>query len=552
MLKAERRVLTLPEALCSVLSGEVVPELYNIESAITGPDSEWKPGARPMKYRVSRKVRARASPLKPASGITLDTSPSKKPNSIPLADWVADQMQNKRGVLAAVPVNSTCVSLSKSAACGSAEFWLENFLANPSLFNEDKTRSFHSDNRTFFEANMLADGVPPFLPEGDAYGLRVSDLDSYLDAGLRVEVRKRPYAAAGEPVVFQEYNKQMSLCAKELSFLFEMAKKNIAPCVIAAFYTHSTPSETRSVDMGATPLSQVPADLQTVPKDGKVTALVITTQISTFSLGSLLDAIRNAPVESKRDHLIGVLQSACPSIFAVVRDMILPSDGYSMVKLNMTPESVVFCPKLVASESSWTLEGTGFMPVSQDYLDGVPKITDFNAVFTTRVREASFSAETSFVMHSMLLVAFARAQYGPVASGVMWSHLLFEQDPSGFLKAAKSMQSKQTNASAFLACLAANSDMREKPDLSKAMAELVSDMDFAVRDGVVGSDGKLSASPDRHMFGKLVSIVSGAAFPDTRLFDTEGKESEDSEVAHVRALEVVKQARLNRLAGLRE
>ena len=119
-------------------------------------------------------------------------------------------------------------------------------------------------------------------------------------------------------------------------------------------------------------------------------------------------------------------------------------------------------------------------------------------------------------------------------------------------KLMKSMQSKQTNASAFLAGLAANSDMREKPDLSKAMAELVSDMDFAVRDGVVGSDGKLSASPDRQMFGKLVSIVSGAAFPDTRLFDTEGDESEDSEVAHVRALEAVKQARLNRLAGLRE
>jgi len=554
MLKAERRVLTLPEALCSVLSGEAVPELYKIDSTVAGSDTKWEAGVRPMMYRVSRKTRTRSSPLAPFQALPAvphsAPPPSKKPSDMPLSEWLVDQMQNKRCVMAAVPVDSTCVALSKSVACGSAEYWLQNLIDNANLFNEEKTHSFHSDNRTFFEANMLFEGVPSFLPEGNAYGLRIAELDSCLDAGLRVEVRKRPYAAVEEPVVFKEYNKQMSLCAKEMSFLLDMAKKGIAPCVVAAFYTYPTVSDVGSVDMGALPMAQAPVDYQKTTENGEVTALVVITQISTFNLGSIMTAIRNAPVEAKRDHLVGVLHSVCPSIFSVIRYMITPSDGYSVVKLNMTPDSIVFCPKLVASGNNWTLEGNGFMPVSQDFIDGVPKMTDFNAVFNTRVREASFSTETSFVMHSLILVAFARAKYGPVASGVMWSHLLSEDDPSGFVKAAKRMQSKQTNASAFLACLAANSDMRENPDLSKAMAELVSDMDFAVREGVIGSDGKLCVYTERQMFGKLVSVVSGAAFPDTHLFDTHVSDSEYSELAHVRALEAVKQSRRDRLARL--
>ena len=132
----------------------------------------------------------------------------------------------------------------------------------------------------------------------------------------------------------------------------------------------------------------------------------------------------------------------------------------------------------------------------------------------------------------------------------MWSYLLSDADKSGFLKAAKSMQSKSTNASAFLACLAANSDMREKSELFTAIAELVSDMDVAVRDGVVGPDGKFIAPANRHVFGKLVCIVSGTTSADTRLFSKDGNEPDDSELVHLRALNAVKQSRIDRLARI--
>tara|TARA_B110001450_G_C17656398_1_gene495451 strand:- start:2131 stop:3018 length:888 start_codon:yes stop_codon:yes gene_type:complete len=295
-------------------------------------------------------------------------------------------------------------------------------------------------------------------------------------------------------------------------------------------------------------MAYVPSELQVAKAVSEVTSMVIVSQISTFSLGSLMHAITQAPVESRKAHLIGVLSGACSSVFTTISDMIRIEDGYSMIKLNMTPESVVFCPKLVASGTNWTLEGMGFMPMSKDYIDGVPKLTDFNSMFSTRVRSASFSFETSFVMHSMLLVAFAHCTYGPHISDVLWSHLLNESDPSGFVKAARSMQSKPTNAPAFLAYLAADSDIRENAELSKAMAELVSDMDCAVRDGVVAPDGALSMLPERSMFTKLIGIVTGSAFPDTRLFARDPNHDNRAEMLHARALDTVKKARLKRLA----
>jgi hypothetical protein len=551
MLRFEKRVLSLPEAVCSVLNGEVVPQLYEIEASVAGPETKWTDGARVMTYRMKRKQRPRGSPLGPGRTATTGQTPTTKPPNVVAVEWIQKHLNTDRGVMASVPVEAKTVALSRSSACGHPSYWLENFMESADLFNENKTRRSHSNNRIVFEANMLAEGVPKFLPEGDAYDLKPADMDPYLDAGVRVEIRTLPYGAPDEPVRYPDNEKRMVLCAKELAFLFQMARKGVAPCVVAAFFTHGEDKVASGVEWGQSAMAYVSSDIQTAKPAADITSMVTVTQISTFSLGSLMQAINDAPVESRKNHLIGVLSGACSSVFSIVSEMISPEDGYSMVKLNMTPESVVFCPKLVASGESWTLHGTGFMPVSKDYLDGVPKLTDFNSVFTTRVRDASFSFETSFVMHSMLLVAFAHCTYGPHISDVLWSHLLDESDPSGFVKAARNMQSKPTNASAFLAYLAANSDMRENSDLSKAMAELVSDMDCAVRDGVVASDGSLSMHPERSMFSKLVGVVTGSALPDTCLFARDPNHDNSSEMLHARALETVKHARLKRLATLK-
>ena len=79
------------------------------------------------------------------------------------------------------------------------------------------------------------------------------------------------------------------------------------------------------------------------------------------------------------------------------------------------------------------------MPVSDAFVDGLPKLVDFNSILTSRVRESSYSEEGSFVLECMLLVAFTRALHGPVISDVLWKHLLAQGDPSTFVAAMRSI-----------------------------------------------------------------------------------------------------------------
>jgi hypothetical protein len=239
---------------------------------------------------------------------------------------------------------------------------------------------------------------------------------------------------------------------------------------------------------------------------------------------------------------------ACNGIFSKVNEMCQVDDGKGMIKLNMTPESVVFCPRLVATDSSWSLEGTGYKPISDSHLDGVPMLSNFNSVFSTRVEGASYSFETSYSMHCMLLVAFTRAQYGPSVASVLWKHLLSDGDPSGFIAATRAMQSRSTNASAFLAWMAGNSDMHHPPELHKALGDAVSDMDKVVRSGVVSKDGDITAMQDVPMFTKMVGVVTGSSAVDTYIFHREEDDVEDvAEAYHIKALEQVKAGRLSRV-----
>ena len=378
-MRIERRSLTLSEAVASVLSGEVVSDVYDVEH----DECDDARGVSALAFKLTVKRRPRYSPLKCTGPKVEDACPQTRPSETPIVDWVHEALFRCGAVLAAAPVTRKVLMLSKSVACGHPQYWLENMADSTYAFNQKKARRPDSPNRMMFEANMLSDGVERFIPEGDAYGLSVAEMDAYLDAGVSVEIRKRPYGL-DERISFAEAGRQSSCCAKEVAMLLDAAKREIAPCVVAIFYARSG---LRS-EWPTGPMNKVE---ESVDVNGDVSALVTVSQISTFNLGCLMDAINAAPVETRRDHLTKVLLEACPSVFSKVRELVTPHKGFSTVKLNMTPASVVFCPELADSGGSWTLGGTGFMPVSRDYLDGVPRLTDFNSVVTVRVGERSAS-----------------------------------------------------------------------------------------------------------------------------------------------------------------
>lgn len=395
----------------------------------------------------------------------------------------------------------------------------------------------------------MQSGLPEFLPDGDVYGHDKADMDALIDPGIKVEVRFDPYLAAEECVTVQGNARQCAAVAKELVFLADAAERAIAPAVLAAFCGTSHSERARAEWSGirkATLFVEEDSDFTRAPEKRGVEALVVVSQLSTFCMGDVMRAMQSESVQARRVHLEGVLRACCEPVFKKVNELCHERAGGALVKLNMTPDNVVFCPKLVPAEGGWELQGLGYMPVSSDHLDGEPRLTDFNSVLTTRVRAAAHSFETAYAMHCMLLVAFARAQYGALASDVLWTHLLSDGDPSGFVAATRAMHSQATNASAFLAFLAGNSDMRESSDLSKALSETVSDMDRAVRDGVVGKDGRLSLPARVPMFSKLVGTVTGLSHVDTCIFERECTDNrEEAEIAS--DLASVKNARNCRL-----
>lgn len=276
---------------------------------------------------------------------------------------------------------------------------------------------------------------------------------------------------------------------------------------------------------------------------GDAPSLVTIRQLSTFSLDDLMTAIVKAPVQAKQQHLQSTLTSACPLVFLKLKALSEAGPDGATVKLNMTPASIVFSPHLEEDEGAWTVRGLGYASMSRDHLDGEPLITDFDACLTTTVPTDAHSRDAAFVLHSLILVAFTRALHGGAVAKLLWRHLLHSDDPVGFIEAARNLESKETNTSSFLARLAA-SELREQPEVSKALSEVVSEMDSFVRDGLVSSEGTLTPRNERKSFEKLVSLVTGVQWPDTCIFD---RTADDTAVAHaMHAIGAVKAARAAR------
>ena len=480
-----------------------------------------------------------------------DLFPATHNGKITLAEWIEKTLYRECGVISSFPKTKSregaTVALDQRAASGHARYWEVNLVSSSNLFNSEKSTSVRLNSMSM-EAVTLHTGVPHFFPEGEAFGVEFMDTDAYIDSGFKVEIRSEPYGSKHETVTVKTKERQMSSCCSELALLFSAAERGIAPAVLSCFFSDGGEAS-RGWLHG--PKSAVNADMVAPRNFAQVPRLVTVSQLSTFTLNDVMWAIRSAPVLSQRDHLIGVLNDICAPTFSKIKELSRISNGFGMVKLNMHPETVVFCPELVAnSENGWTLHGNGYMPISDAFVDGVPKLVDYNSLLTTRVRESSYSEETAFVMGCMLMLSFTRAVHGPVICDVLWKHLLSEGDPSTFVESVRAIESKSTNTSAFLACIAANSEMREQPEVAKAIAGVVSDMDGLVRSTIITTEGRLNEN-DAPFFTKLVGLVTASSEVDTRILKgvtTDTAIEEETEREHRVSMDNVKKLRLQRLA----
>lgn len=492
MLRVDGRALSLPEALSSLLQGEVIPAEESSKPALTRPP---RPAARP-------KSQSRAT-------------------------WLAEVLQERGGVVAAIPATAgaegTTVALDELTAGGNSGFWVARLLKEKGLFEPGKPRC--SAGRLVYQAVLLNRDFPSFFCDGDMFGLAIDATDALVDAGVSLTVVPRPYAAAGD--------KQVACCATELALHLVAAERGIAPAVFAAFFVDADSAKAYA---GYTRAAQPVRSDAPVGNAAQPAAMAVVSQLQTFTLADLMEELRTEAMPARREHLRGVLEGACGDVFRCVKRLGRCEDGFAIVKLGLKPESVVFCPELQAGEEGWVLSGHGYNPIGDEFVDGRPRITDFATPFTFSVREASHSPDAAFLLHTLLLAAFTRAEYGAAVAGVLLDHLTQPGDPAGFVAAARALEARSTNVSAFLAALAANGNMREQPDVSKALSGVVSDLASIARTRVVGSDGALAGDPEAAPFNKLVCMLCGSSHADTRIFARDAAAEDDVETEHLRSL----------------
>ena len=451
-------------------------------------------------------------------------------------------MHHQRGVIAALPAigdaPARTVALDRTRACGHASFWMTSYateaLQSKSVSTLAPIRGANAATCAFAVATLQT-GVPAFVPDGDAYGHKPGDTDALIDAGIRLEMhRRRPDDEA-----------HRGSSAKELALLCDAAERGIAPCVLSALYVQGTTDFQRwcAYKLAATPVA---AELLEPRKPEAVYSVVVSSQLSTFTLDDLMHEYRTATLSSHKTHLRRVLANVCAPVFAKLRELSTVHAGHGVFKANVSPETVVFCPELVPDGDTWRLNGYGYHPVSEKHIDGMPKLIDFSPAYTTQVRETSHSVDMAYAAHCLLLLAYTRARHGADVADVLWQHALGEGDPSGFVAAARRVKSSGTNAPNFLAWLASNFQLQN-------VHEVVGDLDrCCIKIGLIGSDGQLSAELAGPCFTKLVTLVTGSAYADTDIFaraTSESAASDATEAEQLAALEAVKRRRLARVAA---
>lgn len=461
-----------------------------------------------------------------------------------LASWATEVVANA-GVLAALPAtkgHAACiVALDRGLASGSAGYFCGHLATEESQMNTSKSRAKRGGST--YESVTLLKGEPAaFLPDGRSYGFARGSIDSIVEAGYSVEVKRLPYLNTDD-VVQVGVHQQRDCVANELAYTLDAASRGIAPAILACFAGPAKPLDAHNMHSPLSLLEQ-PSGLPSK----QIEALVYVTHVSTFTLDDVMVAYAKESEPALRTKLRGTLKNMCAPMFKQIRSMCALNKGYGMVKINMLPCNVAFCPRLVEDSDSWNLEGHGYRPISQDFLDGTPFLTDFNSLLTMRVREDQYSVEASFVLHSLVLVACARALHGQAVSRVVWDHLL--SDKEAFLPAVRAMSSKATNTSAFLAHIARSYETRKFAELSRITAEITSDMDRVLRSGLITPSNDFALPADTQLFSRLVGVLTGSASCDTRIFDIASSNLGEREEMDARAaLEAVKRERMQRVAG---
>lgn len=505
---------------------------------------------------------------------------SRKPSDAPLTHWLLDTLVRSRGVLTALPqsawkpeaeadsVMACIVKLDPLRAVGANWWWMWRLRA--SSF-DGRAYSFGNLVSAFF-TDGLEESNNWFPSGGDLDETKLSDysFDRLSLAGFAVSLRLLPPPSGGDAGTLESLPRLHQRILLEL----EVAATGIGPAIFALFVVNSNDdfSSYRTIAeeiCAGDTLRGVPP-----PRDvpGHVAACVNVTQTATFHLGEFLQFFNKVaadPVTSP--NLPGLKNTVFESTLAVARQ-IRKLATLRILKLNLSPEQVVFCPQLDSGDSGSELVPSGYGHHEFNAVKGLPKLFDFDPVFTKRWPQATtatsgYDADCAYLVMVLILLSSARAQYGSAVSTIMANRLLGRSPegkkleqldlPEGFDSVDLVLAEQRSKTKAIHFSSAVRSVMPtfyKNRQLTFAYEQVASDFNDLIQTQALQQWGTQNDwQHPRPVFQLLVAYLSASTEADTKLFEPPrtGGDLFDLEHSHTVAyrLDAVRLARVKRMSG---
>lgn len=337
--------------------------------------------------------------------------------SLNLREWVLRAIGTEtRGVLCAWPSapglkplpSDRIMALDAHSNVGKSNWWMDR-LKRTKFSRRDSYMALGTEAST----TVYRVGGEPLLswnwfPSGRNYNIDPGEIDAFLHFGLVVTVQRAAPEDANKSV-----DAQLAAVAIPTYLELDAAVVGLAPPVFASFpiYNDATNAIT-----------------------GSLTA----SQLHTFSLANMLEAQSALRPEDNAKLVVQQLRGASVEIAAKLRRL---AEG-KILKLNMTPHTVVFCPKLAIDEDgdgeSWSLEGYGFKVGSRpELIAGKPHFSGFHSPLCKRMT-TNPDTDSAFVFMTAILLESTYAEFGDYVARVMRDAML--ESDAALVKAVESAQ----------------------------------------------------------------------------------------------------------------
>jgi hypothetical protein len=282
---------------------------------------------------------------------------------------------------------------------------------------------------------------------------------------------------------------------------------------------------------------------------------VVVTQLQSFMLGDMLAAYNRALADPLRRPAQPAFDGTLFEATAAIARRVRALADLGILKLNMSPSTIVFCPRL-SDGIDGELQESGYGYAGMRGIRGQPRFVEFDPQLTIKFsrHQTADNADCSYLLMMLVLLASVKAEYasvfrvmlnkvnglGPDGRVLPEDELppRFEEDIS-MAAAARRCRTDWCSTESFCATLPAE------------CAEVAQDLKSIIRSRVAETAAPAAAAApapprDRPIFASLIKRLTCSTRVETDLFAAAS--SADHEVARFERVEAVAQ----RLSAVRD